>query len=181
MEGPAELLWGQSSPGHLSDWQGAVLLSGARKPHVDGRHHGPNRMGRAEVRHNSSVLMSGEWDIWFYSQSKSLWSCAAPAERILLLYAIEFSLQYHLDPVSCDTCSSVFLIVPWHSRCNHPVTMIICHFRCEKGSQHPPSQQLSICWHTPRTHSTVCWLNTSRPSAFHTNNMSESKNVLFPE
>lgn len=51
VEGAAELLWGQSRPGHFGNRQGAVLLSGAWKPDVDGRHHGPDRMGWAQVRY----------------------------------------------------------------------------------------------------------------------------------
>lgn len=49
MEGAAELLRGQSCPGHLSHRQGPVFFSGARKLDVDGRHHGTNRMGRTQV------------------------------------------------------------------------------------------------------------------------------------
>lgn len=57
MEGAIKRLWGQSCPGHFSHRQGAVLLCCSGKSDVDGRHHGTDRMGWAQVRQLSGSFL----------------------------------------------------------------------------------------------------------------------------
>lgn len=57
MEGAIKRLWGQSRTGHFSHRQGAVFLCCSGKSDVDGRHHGTDRMGWAQVRHLSGSFL----------------------------------------------------------------------------------------------------------------------------
>lgn len=124
VEGAADLLRGQSCPGDLRDWQGAVLLGGAWKPHVDGRHHGPDRMGWAEVRHlpfpcralnKSSVLMfahseSSRWSSFRVSLKVSVVSCRPGGQNFINVYH-RIRQLCNLDPISHDICYSTSHIV----------------------------------------------------------------------
>lgn len=125
VEGASELLWSQSCSGYFSNWQGAVFLCGAWKPDVDGRHHGPNRMGWTSVRHVSVYfhsLIHNRRSIMF-----KFLCCDGEKPYVLLLFTAIISDCSVLYCICLELTTNIHQI-QWYDRC---FTNILIQWRCE--------------------------------------------------